>query len=76
MIAVVTTPLHRVRDSQVADGVRRYCRRMHYDPSTTESAINWALRAPGSTLTAIRSGHDRADQLHHRVLANQPQARA
>ncbi len=74
MIAVLQ--LSRPHDSDIVIGVRSYCHRLGYDASTTEAAIQWALRSPGSTLLAIRAGRDRADQLHARIRRNQPELRA
>lgn len=62
--------------SDIHAGVRRYCRERSYDTSTTEAAIQWALRSPGSTLLAIAAGRNRADQLHARMKRNQPELRA
>lgn len=55
------------QDAHVANGVRAYCQRHGYDSSTTQGAIAWGLRSPGSTLKRAADGCKRADVLHQRA---------
>lgn len=56
----------------VAIAVARHCRRIGCDQSNTTAAVSWALRAPGDTLNAIRSGRQRAEQLLARQSRETP----
>jgi hypothetical protein len=53
-------------EHDIARTVRSHCRKIGCDESNTVAAIAWALRSPGATLTAIRFGNQRADQLRQR----------
>jgi hypothetical protein len=51
---------------EVEAAVRRHCRDLRATTSTTVAAVNLALRQAGDTLSAIRAGNRRAEQLHAR----------
>ena len=55
-----------VNATDVTVAVRRYAQKIGCDSSNTQAAIQWALRAPGHTLDAVRDGRRRADQLRAR----------
>lgn len=54
--------------TEVEAAVRRYCREIEATSSTTVAAVNLALRQATDTLSAIRAGRHRAEQLHARAL--------
>lgn len=71
-----------VRATQRADAheveaaVRRHCRDLGATTSTTIAAVNLALRQAGDTLSAIRAGRHRAEQLHARAQFLTPPIKA
>ena len=69
-------PTPRPDTAEVIAGVRGFCRRLRVNASDTVAAINYALRAGGDTLSAIRAGHQRAAQLHDRSTHSHPLTKA
>jgi len=53
-------------ERDITRAVRSHCRVVGCDESNTVAAIAWALRSPGCTLSAVRFGNQRADQLRAR----------
>jgi len=66
----------RADAAEVTAGVRSFCRRLRANASDTVASINYALRAGGDTLSAIRAGHQRAAQLHERSSHSHPPTKA
>jgi hypothetical protein len=64
---VAARPGDRQDQTEIELALRKYCRDIHTNASTTVAAINWALRQGGDTLSAIRAGRQRAAQLHWRA---------
>lgn len=66
----------RVDAHEVELAVRRHCRTLGATSSTTVAAVNLALRQAGDTLSAVRAGRDRAEQLHARAQFLTPPIKA
>ena len=56
----------RTDANDITRAVSRHCRIIGCDDSNTIASIAWALKAPGSTIDAVRAGNKRADQLRWR----------
>jgi hypothetical protein len=62
--------------AEIEAAVRRHCRDLGASTSTTVAAVNLALRQAGDTLSAIRAGRHRAEQLHARAQFLTPPIKA
>lgn len=69
---VAPVSMARADGDDVARAVALHCRRVGCDQSNTLAAVTWALRAPGTTLEAIRAGRKRAEQLLARQAPDSP----